>query len=52
MNKTVELDNKPGFDTLLKHWPNLIREVKIYPASDMEILDELVASNVLVPGTD
>lgn len=52
INKTIELDNKPGFDTLLKYWPNLIREVKIYPASDMEILDELVANNVLVPGTD
>ena len=52
INKTVELDNKTGFDALLKQWPNLIREVKIYPTSDMDILEELYASNVLVPGTD
>ena len=52
INKTVELDNKPGFEALLRHWPDLIKAVRIYPTSDMEILDKMFASDVLVPGTD
>ena len=52
INKAVKADNKPGFDALLRHWPELIKEVKIYPTFDMEILEELFASNVLLPGTD
>ena len=52
VNTTVACDNKLGFDALISHWPSLIREVKIYPSSDEDILEELFASNVLVPGTD